>query len=159
MGLQFNDKTSQSNSPLFSQNWQNPGQAKPMETWWCSGKVLECGGRGCGFDSFLNSLPQSARGNTGLCIQTFVTMQWQTNEHKLNFEYWIFRYFHQSLSMGLSIHWSMDHHSSKTIDKKCSKLPLPGLRQCNIATTTFGAKNSSTYDYRFFTSWNILGNG
>ena len=131
-----------------------------VEAWWCSGKELECGREGCGFDSFLDSLPKSAWGYTGLCIQPFVTrMQWHINEHKLNFEYWIFRCFHQSLSMGSSIHWSMDHHSSKTIDKNCCKLPLPGLRQCNIVTTTFGAKDCSTYDYRFFTLWNFLGNG
>ena len=131
-----------------------------IEAWWCSGKVLECGGGGCRFDSFLDSLPKSAWGYTGLCIQPFVTrMQWHINEHKLNFEYWIFRCFHQSLSMGSSIHWSMDHHSSKTIDKNCCKLPLPGLRQCNIVTTTFGAKDCSTYECRFFTLWNFLGNG
>ena len=52
-----------------------------VEAWWCSGKELECGREGCGFDSFLDSLPKSAWGYTGLCIQPFVTrMQWHINE-------------------------------------------------------------------------------
>ena len=98
-----------------------------VEAWWCSGKVLECGGGGCRFDSFLDSLPKSAWGYTGLCIQPFVTrMQWHINEHKLNFEYWIFRCFHQSLSMGSSIHWSMVHHSSKQLTKIAVSYPCLG---------------------------------